>query len=689
MTDRSDAPLGSCQFCGAKRIMAGQSHCVACGGKLLQPSEVALGPVPAVAAPPAEPGAPLAPAEPAIPVVTVPTPGASSIPEHSPASAQALAPAFLPVPPLPASDAAPTAAPSWAATAPGDAAATPPPAAYFPPPPAAYFPPPPAAYSPPPPPPAGLCPRCGAPWFSGAACCIDCGFAAQGPAGVQEVVAAPVEVAAAGGRRSSVSRRFVAIGLVLALVAMVAVGSVSAYVLLSGPNPTQITHDLITKMAARDATASTYLESGDSLRTLAAMMGIVNVPGSTSLSLDNLQVTVPNPSPSASRISKGDWPVTASYTLKWSGKGSSGKVDQKLTAVVRQGTDGKTRLVQINVSPALTFDLATCFGTTGTSEADATKVADDLRAGNKWIPGVDVKVVARPAPLTVPDVLTPVPGHLTTWSQPVSPEVSGTTTTWSVQVTSGQVTYADISPATAVTSQPVAAKVNIGNITLSDASSQAKAASTAFWAAVDAGDVAKANSMVLAGPKLSASGLARMKGWDTGLDNAGVVSEGPNGPEDELDTDTYVLGSNGTTWAIDSSRSHLVLTVLNGNGHYSLTGQHRENGVVTCSTNIEVSLSRVEFYTDDSAPEAVFSFSSSNNCDVYDTIITATVGWSGNSGVDLEPDVSGTEAGTTVERVVDLPTDLKSNIGPVWIKITGYGDPGGTTLPEVMTFSTN
>jgi hypothetical protein len=504
------------------------------------------------------------------------------------------------------------------------------------------------------------------------------------------VVAAPVEVAAAGGRRSSVSRRFVAIGLVLALVAMVAVGSVSAYVLLSGPNPTQITHDLITKMAARDATASTYLESGDSLRTLAAMMGIVNVPGSTSLSLDNLQVTVPNPSPSASRISKGDWPVTASYTLKWTGKGSSGKVDQKLTAVVRQGTDGKTRLVQINVSPALTFDLATCFGTTGTSEADATKVADDLRAGNKWIPGVDVKVVARPAPLTVPDVLTPVPGHLTTWSQPVSPEVSGTTTTWSVQVTSGQVTYADISPATAVTSQPVAAKVNVGNITLSDASSQAKAAATAFWAAVDAADVAKANSMVLAGPKLSASGLAGMKGWDTGLATAGVVSEGPNGPEDKLGADTYVLGSNGTTWGIDSSRSQLILTVLNGNGHYySLTGQHLENGVVTCSTQIGISLSRVVFYTDDSAPEAIFSFSSSNNCDVYDTIITATVGWSGNSGVDLEKAVSGTEPGTTVERVVDLPTDLKSTMGPVWIKITAYGDPGGTTLPGVMTFSTN
>jgi hypothetical protein len=231
----------------------------------------------------------------------------------------------------------------------------------------------------------------------------------------------------------------------------------------------------------------------------------------------------------------------------------------------------------------------------------------------------------------------------------------------------------------------------VGNITLSDASSQAKAAATAFWAAVDAGDVAKANSMVVAGPKLSASGLARMKGWDTGLDNAGVVSEGPIGPEDELGADTYILGSNGTTWGIDSSRSQLILTVLNGNGHYSLTGQRRENGVVTCSTNIGISLSRVVFYTDDSAPQAIFSFSSSNNCDVNDTIITATVGWSGNSGVgvDLEKAVSGTEPGTTVERVVVLPTDLKSNIGPVWIKITGYGDPGGTTLPEVMTFSTN
>jgi hypothetical protein len=40
MTEHLDAPLGFCEFCGAKRIMAGQGHCAQCGRKLSQPSEI-------------------------------------------------------------------------------------------------------------------------------------------------------------------------------------------------------------------------------------------------------------------------------------------------------------------------------------------------------------------------------------------------------------------------------------------------------------------------------------------------------------------------------------------------------------------------------------------------------------------------------------------------------------------------
>jgi hypothetical protein len=126
------APLGFCEFCGAERIIPGQRHCESCGRELLQLSEVALRPVPAMAAAVTQ-AAPEAPDGSAIPVASIaPTapvapemPVTSSIPRQSPGSAESLAPA-LPLPPLPDSDAAPTAARPWATTAPGNAAATPP-----------------------------------------------------------------------------------------------------------------------------------------------------------------------------------------------------------------------------------------------------------------------------------------------------------------------------------------------------------------------------------------------------------------------------------------------------------------------------------------------------------------------------------------------------------------------------------
>ena len=91
MTENLDPALGFCQFCGAKRIMASQEFCARCGQKLLQASDISLGPAPE---PPLAPTAatPLA-LEPAtvqasVPVpasAPVPEPLASSVPEQPPA----------------------------------------------------------------------------------------------------------------------------------------------------------------------------------------------------------------------------------------------------------------------------------------------------------------------------------------------------------------------------------------------------------------------------------------------------------------------------------------------------------------------------------------------------------------------------------------------------------------------------
>jgi hypothetical protein len=70
MTGQSGAPLGFCEFCGAKRVILGQRYCESCGRELGQPSEATLGPVPAIAAA-TTPAAPEAPERSAMPVAQV------------------------------------------------------------------------------------------------------------------------------------------------------------------------------------------------------------------------------------------------------------------------------------------------------------------------------------------------------------------------------------------------------------------------------------------------------------------------------------------------------------------------------------------------------------------------------------------------------------------------------------------
>ncbi|HEX7592127.1 MAG TPA: hypothetical protein VF375_09260 [Candidatus Limnocylindrales bacterium] len=477
---------------------------------------------------------------------------------------------------------------------------------------------------------------------------------------------------------------------------MIAVTTVSAYLLLATPYDTQITRDLVTKMAARDASAQTLLESPDSLRVLAEMMGLVSIPGSATLSVENLLVAAPAANPSASKAPNTDSLISASWTIKWAGKDSagkavSGKIDQKMTAAIRHGTDGKGHFIDIKVSPALTFDLSAYFSASGKSEADANKVAEDLRSGTKWIPGVTVSVTPRVDQLNLPPVLTSSPAHLTTWTQTVTPEVVGSQTTWSVQVSSAYGDYGAISPATVVTTAPVAAQVNVGAITPDQATALAAPTALAFWAAIEAGDVAKANSLISSGPKLDARGMALMKGWGAtsgGVSSSsgvvGTATEGHNGPQDRIGNTVYVMASDGT-WTVDTSRSHLIASSLSGAGDvYPINASSPSEG---CSTQIKISLSRVVFYTDTPA-EAIFRLSSSANCDMGDEIIEITVGWTGNSaGTQMSPGVTGAEPGTTVDRTVTLPAELKSGMGPVWIKITSYGEPNGGTLPGVMSFS--
>jgi hypothetical protein len=414
------------------------------------------------------------------------------------------------------------------------------------------------------------------------------------------------------------------------------------------------------------------------------------------MSVYNVEVT-------EAKVQSGDIPVNATYTLQWSGNnGSSGWVTQSLTATYTK-SGGRSHLTKVVISPTLQFDECAYFGESGTSEADANKVAADLKAGSSWIPGIDVRVSSwKRDAQTIPTV-TKIPGHLTKWVQTVSPAVSGSRTTWDVAVSGSKVSYSWVSAASSLTSKPAGAKIQQGTITDAEAIAGAAAVQKSLAAAAQGGDVTTFNSLVT-GPRVDATGLAYMKTWGFGSGSA-TASEGSNGPEVSLTADhgtfTYVLGSDGK-WTIDSARSSLAETTRPGDGtvyeesiavcqldYFTCLSleYYYDAFVYTCLTNITARMSGVIYYTDATA-DAVLHFTSDDpSCAGDDVIQTAVVSWPGGS-TTLNPDVSGTGGSSSNDAVIHLPKGITPDKHPIQVEITSWGYGTDSILSDPWYFST-
>jgi hypothetical protein len=459
--------------------------------------------------------------------------------------------------------------------------------------------------------------------------------------------------------------------------------------MLRGGGADDMARSLVTKMAARDVSAVSLVESEAALRDVARQMGLVGLPGSAKVTVADISVKASDRSPAPTGAT-ADSIVTASYILQWSGNGQSESAKQKLTATIHKDSDGVTRLIRVVITPALAFDAAAYFGTSGASLADAEKVVADLEAGAGWLPGVTVKSVARDAVVTAPDVNTVEPGHLTTWKSIVSAAVPGSKTSWSVEVSAAGRSYLSFVAASKTTQEPVAAQVKVGDISPDKAVSKASIVRDEFWDAVERGDLAAANGLISTGPKLSASGLPTMKSWGKTYENgaSAIAKEGANGPEVQVGRLTLILGSDGS-WSIDSSESSLVMALVPGNGHREqIVYRKTAGGKTVCTSYITIELNSVEFHTN-GAPSAIFQFTHSGTCDPDDDLMEATVGWKGNAGTKIYPDTQGTDPPESgpVLRYVQLPEGATSADLPIWIKITKYGN-AGAVLPYTMSFAT-
>ncbi len=452
--------------------------------------------------------------------------------------------------------------------------------------------------------------------------------------------------------------------------------------------------DLVTKMAARDATASTMLTSGDTLRSVAVKMGLANLPGSITVSIKDMK-TVPA-SGTAAKAQAGDEPLTITYTVNWNGKGVSGHVAQTLRTIARKDATGAVHLVNISVSGPVVLYLPTYFGTTGTSEADATRAADDLRAGVKWLPGVVVVVDTIDTELTLDDVIVPDPHHFTNWTDTLTPGVPGNQRTWTVglSIEAGAsigtgASIAGVPVATAQTEAPVAAQVAQGSLEEADAVLQAKVVLDKFAAAVTAGNVDGANALFAPGGlSVTKAGLDIMVTLKTSVVDITDSSprEGTAGPQVRNGVFVVVMQPDGS-WLIDASRSQIPISLLVTSApstYWQLTAK----GPSGCSGDIKLRFQGVLFYTNGDA-DGVFDLTS-NSCALNDEFITLTASWPGSGGaIATDPGEKGSDPSTTsvVRRYVRLPAGLTPDKHPITIVLTDYGVRGSGNW-DPMTFTT-
>jgi hypothetical protein len=499
--------------------------------------------------------------------------------------------------------------------------------------------------------------------------------------------------------RSPARRWVVAGGLgtaaVLGLALMVALGR--------GPSDVDRTRDLVTRLAAKDPGTAELLSDPDDLGPVASSLGLAGLPGSVSVAMEDFEgqgvadladVQIQVPGASAAYMAPASGPgVEATYTLVLTGPdGTLGRFDQKIWVKVWDDEDYHTLLGLVGVEGRIYFNLADYFGTDGTTTEAVDLVTQDLRDGNEWLPQVEVGATSTDSTITVPDDVTIVPTHLTTWSKVISEADPGTEAIWTVQVSLagnlGTDVINQVSPAKVVTKEPVAARVSVGGLEPTDAISQALEVAEDYNAAVESGDAAAAN-LVMRNSKfdITASGLAYTKamGWTCSLDEPQAEDNGMRVVV-SFGSCKVSLARDGS-WSIDGLEDREVAAVVAGNGKKAtLYGAQYLPGAPfpSCTNRITIKLVRVTFYTDGTVT-ATFNFRYSNeaNCSVGDHVTKATVGWKGNKGVSIGLYMSGES-----EAVMELPEGVTPTSTPIWIKFTRYETRSGSALPYTLTFYT-
>jgi hypothetical protein len=286
-------------------------------------------------------------------------------------------------------------------------------------------------------------------------------------------------------------------------------------------------------------------EPGDVI-TLARGMGIIGLPAS--VKTDATEVATSSTGTS----------ISASWTLTLIGANGQQLAIQKQTATFAMvNVTGGQRLHVVDGGPPVRISLQSLYPTPGSSEAAARAVADDVSAGNQWIPGFTVAVTSSTEEVHADPIVTIDPDRTVEYKTYVSAEQPGERTTWTVADSAADFTDT-VTAATTLTVAPTAEHSIVGAIKLGvDTRSAVKQAADAALARIRAQDAAGLAAMTIGEARLAPPLLHAFKTAPPRVTSASAIrfhdeSDGAVATDGDL---AFVHKAGG--WELDPSRSQL------------------------------------------------------------------------------------------------------------------------------------
>ena len=459
--------------------------------------------------------------------------------------------------------------------------------------------------------------------------------------------------------------------LVLGLAAIAILALFGFFSLITRqPEPAEVVKGLIGSLSARDAVAAEYLDDAAQLPEVARSMGIEALPASIKVEVADVEVR---------QVETGDkefGEVAATWTLSATGeRGHAAQAAQEATFSLAKNAAGRWVVIGWDITPAIGFDLAEYYGSSGTSAADRDRALDDLQKGVVWVGSVAVEPDDATTNVTADPVYTDDPDAFDTQVTTTSEGVVGDVTHWGVSFTGTDLPGFQVAEAKTLQERP--SQITRGILTTDGVIGDATSWINDWVRGVQGGDAAALASVTDA-TTVSTAAWQRMQidGLEIpGQAEATLVAENPI-------TVTYgpitVIRQKGGGWMVNTTTSLLMHDWLVATGtpikvhsNPALVDFSNCGGSLT-GADVRIRLEGVAMYGDNLDAVAVLRLDATGDLDCSDgvPISKLAVSWNGHKTPEpLYPESTSDEGARTYLRIT-LPSGIDAQAAPIKVDVT-------------------